>query len=87
MTTDMWNNLGTADRSVRSDTREGQEVRVLEVEKTYAAARSEVWHALTAPERLARWLSPVTGDLALGGRYQIQGNASGTVLRLSLIHI
>ena len=81
MTNDMWNSLGEAERSLRSDTRDGQQVRVLEVEKSYAAARPDVWHALTTRERIARWLAPVSGDLELGGRYQIEGNAGGTVLR------
>jgi uncharacterized protein YndB with AHSA1/START domain len=77
----MWNSLGQAERSLRSDTRDGQPVRVLEIEKTYDAARTEVWSAVTTGERIARWLSPVSGDLVLGGRFQIQGNAGGTVLR------
>jgi uncharacterized protein YndB with AHSA1/START domain len=81
MNTDMWNGLGEADRSLRTDVREGSEVRVLEVEKSYDAARTEVWRALTTRERIARWLAPVSGDLALGGRYQLEGNAGGTVLR------
>src|SRR4051812_11221984 len=81
MSNDMWSSLGTAERSLRTDTRDGQRVRVLEVEKTYAAERPDVWHALTTRERIARWLAPVSGELALGGRYQVRGNAGGTVLR------
>ena len=34
---------------------------------------------LTNAERLPRWFAPVSGDMKLGGRYAIQGNASGTV--------
>jgi uncharacterized protein YndB with AHSA1/START domain len=77
----MWSRLGTADRSLRTDTRDGQEVRVLVLEKRYDAPRDDVWHAVTTAERIARWLGPVSGDLELGGRYQIEGNAGGTVLR------
>jgi uncharacterized protein YndB with AHSA1/START domain len=36
---------------------------------------------LTTPERLARWFLPVEGDLKLGGRYQLKGNAGGTIVR------
>ncbi len=54
---------------------------MLVVEKRYDAARPDVWHAVTTAERIARWLAPVSGDLVLGGRYQIEGNAGGTVLR------
>ena len=38
-----------------------------------------VWEHITKPELVATWFSPVTGDLHQGGRYQIQGNASGTI--------
>ena len=34
---------------------------------------------MTQPERLKRWFAPVTGNLRLGGRYQLEGNASGTI--------
>ena len=77
----MWNSLGGADRSLHDDTRDGQDVRVLVVEKRYDAARPEVWNAVTTPDRIARWLTPVSGELVLGGRYQLEGNAGGTVLR------
>ena len=45
-------------------------------------ARShDVWDALTNPERIPRWFLPVSGDLRLGGRYQLKGNAGGTITR------
>src|ERR1700761_616940 len=47
----------------------------------YAADVADVWQACTAPERLARWLTPVSGELRPGGRYQLAGNAGGQVLR------
>jgi hypothetical protein len=40
-----------------------------------------VWDACTTAERIGRWLMPVSGDLRLGGRYQLHGNAGGEVLR------
>ncbi|GAA4849168.1 SRPBCC family protein [Luteimicrobium xylanilyticum] len=39
-----------------------------------------VWPAVTQAEQISRWFVPVTGDLADDGRYQLEGNASGTVL-------
>jgi hypothetical protein len=36
---------------------------------------------LTSAERIPRWFLPVSGDLRLGGRYQLQGNAGGTITR------
>lgn len=80
MNFDMWSSLGDVDRSVRDDIRDGRPVRVLVVEREYDAPRSEVWDAVTTGERVSRWLGPVTGDLELGGRFQVEGNAGGTVL-------
>ena len=58
-------------------------MRLLTAERHYPAEVEEVWDALTNPERVPRWLGgAVTGDLALGGRYQIEGNAGGEVLEL-----
>ena len=36
-----------------------------------------MWDACTNPERIPRWFLPVTGDLKVGGRYQLEGNAAG----------
>ena len=41
----------------------------------------DVWNACTDPDRISRWFLPVTGDLRLGGHYQLQGNAGGEILR------
>ena len=51
----------------------------VEIRRTYDADPADVWDACTNPERIARWFSPVTGDLRLGGRYSIDGNASGAI--------
>jgi uncharacterized protein YndB with AHSA1/START domain len=39
--------------------------------REYRASAEDLWDALTAPERLRRWLGEVTGDLRTGGRYRI----------------
>jgi uncharacterized protein YndB with AHSA1/START domain len=39
-----------------------------------------VWDAVTNPERISRWFLPISGDVRLGGTYQLEGNAGGTVL-------
>lgn len=77
----MWGSLPGSDRAVRTDTREGRTVRVVVLERSYDAPRAEVWAAVTSGDRLSRWLGPVSGDLRLGGRYQVEGNAGGEVLR------
>lgn len=57
------------------------EARTVLLRRTYTATPEDVWDACTKPERLARWLGPVEGDLRPGGRYQIEGNAGGEILR------
>jgi len=54
---------------------------VATVSQSYHAAVEDVWDACTNPERLPRWFLPVSGDLKLGGRYQLEGNAGGVVER------
>ena len=49
--------------------------------RTYDTTVDDLWDAVTTPERLARWFLPVEGDLKLGGRYQLKGNAGGTITR------
>jgi len=57
------------------------EARLVTVTQTYAADQEDVWDACTNPERIPRWFLPVTGELKLGGRYQLEGNAGGTIER------
>lgn len=44
---------------------------------TYAAPVEDLWDACTNPGRIDRWFLPVTGDLRVGGRYQLEGHAGG----------
>ncbi|MFF0866507.1 SRPBCC family protein [Nonomuraea sp. NPDC003560] len=46
----------------------------------YDAEVADVWDACTDGERIARWFMPVSGDLRLGGTYQLEGNAGGQIL-------
>jgi uncharacterized protein YndB with AHSA1/START domain len=71
MSIDITAELAAASRSVT-----GTELRVA---RHYAAAPDEVWSAVTEPDRIERWLAPVSGDLRLGGRYQVEGNAGGEI--------
>lgn len=48
--------------------------------RVYDAPIDELWDACTDPERLRRWFVPVSGDLRLGGSFQIEGNASGEIV-------
>jgi uncharacterized protein YndB with AHSA1/START domain len=68
-------------RRVGSRTLEAGEARVVTISQTYQADLDDVWDACTNPERIPRWFLPVSGELRLGGRYQLQGNAAGTIER------
>ncbi|WP_413809342.1 SRPBCC family protein [Streptomyces sp. OE57] len=57
------------------------EARTVLLRRTYDAAIEDVWDACTDPERISRWFLPVSGDLKLGGHYQLTGNAGGEILR------
>jgi uncharacterized protein YndB with AHSA1/START domain len=61
------------------DNRDG--ARVVVLRREYPAAVDDVWDAVTNPQRIPRWFLPISGDLRLGGRYQIEGNAGGEVLQ------
>jgi uncharacterized protein YndB with AHSA1/START domain len=60
---------------------EGKEARVLTISQVYDTDVDDLWDACTNPERIPRWFLPVSGDLKLGGKYQLEGNAGGTVER------
>ncbi|MCD0443450.1 SRPBCC family protein [Glycomyces sp. A-F 0318] len=72
---------GLVARSIRTGERDGAATKVLVARRTYRAEQADVWDALTSAERLPRWFLPVSGDLAVGGRYQFEGNAGGLVER------
>lgn len=78
---DISEHISGVDRTVGSRTLDAGEVRVVTVTRTFAATVDDVWDACTSAERIPRWLMPVSGDLRLGGTYQLEGNAGGTIER------
>lgn len=71
--------FGAEFREVVEREYEGKPSRVVVAVKTYATSASDLWDAITNPERIPRWFLPIEGDLKLGGRYQLKGNAGGTI--------
>ena len=55
------------------------EARTVTISRTYDVTVDDLWDACTNPERLPRWFLPVSGDLQLNGRFQLEGNAGGTI--------
>jgi uncharacterized protein YndB with AHSA1/START domain len=79
MNIDIAATLGAVVREISSRQHEGRMARVLVAARTYDTDIDDLWDALTGAERIPRWFLPVSGDLRLGGRYQLQGNAGGEI--------
>jgi uncharacterized protein YndB with AHSA1/START domain len=78
---DVTHQISAIDRQVGSRVLEAGEARTVVISQAYDATVDEVWDACTNPERIPRWFLPVTGELKEGGRYQLEGNAEGTIER------
>lgn len=75
------NPVGAEFRRFENRRRDGKPVRVVAGSRVYETDVADMWDALTNRERIPRWFLPVEGDLKLGGRYQLKGNAGGTITR------
>jgi uncharacterized protein YndB with AHSA1/START domain len=73
--------FGAEFRRVENREHLGKPALVAVAVRSYETTVDDLWDAITTPERLARWFTPVEGDLKLGGRYQLKGNAGGTITR------
>jgi uncharacterized protein YndB with AHSA1/START domain len=73
--------VSAARRIVGTRVLEAGEVRVVTISRVYDASVDELWDACTDPERIPRWFLPVSGELRVGGRYQLEGNAGGVIER------
>jgi uncharacterized protein YndB with AHSA1/START domain len=71
--------LGAVTREVRTVERNGRAARAVVAACSYDTSIDDLWDCITNPERIPRWFLPVSGDLRLGGRYQLQGNAGGEI--------
>ncbi|GAA3433720.1 SRPBCC family protein [Kutzneria kofuensis] len=76
---DVKQQINAVSRQVGSRTLAAGEARTVTVSQTYKTDIDDLWDAVTSAERIGRWFMPVTGELKLGGHYQLQGNAGGTV--------
>lgn len=77
----MTDDVDAVARKVGRDSSPSGEVRTVTLARTYPTGIDDLWAACTDPERIPRWFLPVTGDLRVGGRFQLEGNAGGTIER------
>lgn len=73
--------IGAEFRQFLEREHEGKPARVLRAVRGYRTHPADLWDAMTNRERLPRWFMPIEGELKLGGRYQFQGNAGGSITR------
>ena len=73
---DIAQQIGAIRRDVAED---GDLVRV-QMDRRYPSPTADVWDALTDPDRISRWMMPISGDFRVGGNFQLEGNAGGEIL-------
>lgn len=78
---DVKQQISAVRRTVGTRVLEAGTARVSLIAQTYDTDLEDLWDAVTNPERIPRWFLPITGELRLGGRYQLEGNAGGTIER------
>lgn len=72
--------FGATFREVHSGEREGSSTHIVRASRTYPTTQADLWNAVTQKERARRWFAEVSGDLKLGGRFSIEGNADGDII-------
>lgn len=75
--------LGLVTRSVTNFEKDGKPASAVTLTRLYDTSVDDLWDAVTSKERIPRWFLPVEGDLQLGGKYQLKGNAGGTITACS----
>lgn len=79
MTLEAAHHLHAVQRTVSGSERDGRLIRTVALARTYNASVENLWDAVTNAERIAHWFLPISGELELGGRYQLEGNAGGVI--------
>lgn len=77
---DVSHHVNAVQRTVGTRTLDAGEARIVTLSRSYATDAADLWDACTNADQLLRWFALVHGDLRLDGKYQVEGNASGTVL-------
>ena len=79
MNFDIESHLGAVERWVSLLERDGQSAGAVTLSRIYSTTVEELWDAVTNGERIPRWFLPISGELELGSRYQLEGNAGGLI--------
>lgn len=79
MEIDVASQLAAVARTVSTGERDGEPARTVTLSRSYETAAADLWDAVTRRGRIERWFLPVSGELRAGGRYRLEGNASGAI--------
>jgi uncharacterized protein YndB with AHSA1/START domain len=77
---DVDHQINAVRRTVGSKTIDVGEADVITISQVYDTDAADLWDAVTTAERVRRWFLPISGDLEVGGCYQFEGHAGGTIL-------
>jgi uncharacterized protein YndB with AHSA1/START domain len=77
---DVNHQINAVRRTVGTRVLEAGEAKVVTVSQSYPTDPDDLWDACTNIERIPRWFLPISGELRVGGKYQLEGNANGTIL-------
>jgi uncharacterized protein YndB with AHSA1/START domain len=80
---DIASHLKAIHREVGNRPTESGEVVSVSLRRSFNSPIEDVWDALTNPERMQRWFLPISGDLRVGGTFQLEGNAGGDIIECS----
>jgi uncharacterized protein YndB with AHSA1/START domain len=81
MAIDLTRIIGAVTREISEGERDGAATRGVIATRNYDTSLDDLWDAITNAERIPRWFLPISGDLRLGGHYQLEGNASGEIVQ------
>src|SRR4029453_18873984 len=79
MEIDLASVLGAVTRTVRNFEKDGRPATTVTLTRLYDTDVEDLWDGLTNAKRIPRWFLPIEGELKLGGKYQLKGNAGGTI--------
>ncbi|MDT5210462.1 MAG: hypothetical protein QOF67_2877 [Mycobacterium sp.] len=77
---DVDHQIKAVQRDVGTRTIDTGEAHVLTISQSFDTDPADLWDAVTSIERIPRWFLPISGDLRVGGSYQLEGQAGGTIL-------
>ena len=71
--------LGAVERRVSWLKLDEQPAAAITLARNYTTTAEDLWQAITDSAYVPRWFLPLSGELKVGGRYQLEGNASGEI--------